>query len=53
MAKKLSNGEYYKDMARYYFEGLVALNALPKNVIVKELSEKKVRVFYERRRRKG
>ena len=43
----------FKDMSRWYFESLVRINALPKDVIVRELNKNKVRVIYERRRRKG
>lgn len=53
MAKKLNDFLKYKDMARWYFDGLVVINALPKNAIVRELNKNKVRVIYERRRRKG
>ncbi len=53
MAKRLSEFMVYKDMARWHFERLVAIHAIPKDAIVKELNKKKVRVFYERRRRKS
>lgn len=53
MAKKYNEFLKYRDVSRWYFEGLVKINALPKNIIIRELSPKKVRIFYERRRRKG
>ncbi len=53
MAKKYNEFLKYRDISRWYFEVLVKTNALPKSVIVRELSPKKVRIFYERGRRKG
>lgn len=53
MAKRYNDFLKYRDVSRWYFERLVRVNALPNNVIVRELSPKKVRIFYERRRRKG